>query len=152
MNYKFLAIFVSVLFVLSCLGMAFAHPGHGSEYVEEVSSSSDISHSSSVAQSSNSGSGSSSSSAGSSGGSSSSSAGSSGGSSSSSASNDKSVNPGNDVKNTNESLNNTTSNVNSSINETNDGNELFSLNNIIILIFVFIIGFLATVLIFKLFK
>ena len=41
MNYKFLAIFVSVLFVLSCLGMAFAHPGHGSEYVEEVSSSSD---------------------------------------------------------------------------------------------------------------
>ena len=54
--------------------------------------------------------------------------------------------------NTNESLNNTTSNVNSSINETNDGNELFSLNNIIILIFVFIIGFLATILIFKLFK
>ena len=41
MKYKYLALIISVIFIFSCFGVAFAHPGHGTEYVEEVSSSSD---------------------------------------------------------------------------------------------------------------
>ena len=40
MKYKYFAILITVVFILSCLNGVFAHPGHGTEYVEEVSSSS----------------------------------------------------------------------------------------------------------------
>ena len=39
MKFKHMAFLIMIMFVLSCFNIAFAHPGHGCEYVEEVSSS-----------------------------------------------------------------------------------------------------------------
>ena len=40
MNYKHFSLLISVIFIMSFVFMAVcAHPGHGSEYVEEVTSS-----------------------------------------------------------------------------------------------------------------
>ena len=40
MNYKHLSLLISLIFIMSFVSMAVcAHPGHGSEYIEEVPSS-----------------------------------------------------------------------------------------------------------------
>ena len=163
MKYKYLAILITVIFILSCLNGVFAHPGHGTEYVEEVSSSGSnspqsvspstsgggSSHSSGSSSGSSSSGGGSSHSSGSSSGSSSS----GGGSSHSSGNNvagssDTSTNDNLNYNSTNQSaVNNSSSNL-----VVNEDSQLFSITNILIILFALIIGFLAVILIFKLFK
>ena len=146
MKYKYLAILITVIFILSCLNGVFAHPGHGTEYVEEVSSSG--SNSPQSVSPSTSGGGSSHSSGSSSGSSSS-----GGGSSHSSGNNvagssDTSTNDNLNYNSTNQSaVNNSSSNL-----VVNEDSQLFSITNILIILFPLIIGFLAVILIFKLFK
>ncbi|MGN0176352.1 MAG: hypothetical protein ACI389_00760 [Methanobrevibacter sp.] len=56
MNYKYLSLLISIIFLISFVSTAIcAHPGHGSEYIEEVPSSQ--APSTSEVQSSSSGSG-----------------------------------------------------------------------------------------------
>lgn len=162
MNYKYLAILLTLIFVFSCFNGVFAHPGHGTEYVEEVSSSDSgsvqsvpsststggSSQSSSSSASSGSGSsGSVSSSSSSSGGSSSSGSSSSGQSSSSSGTvSSDTVNSDNGSSNTSE--------VNTSTNNQEEiqDSQLFSITNIIIILAALIIGFSVVMLISKFFK
>ncbi len=145
MKYKYLAILITVIFILSCLNGVFAHPGHGTEYVEEVSSSG--SNSPQSVSPSTSGGDSSQSSGSSSGGSS------GGGSSQSSGynvagSSDASTNDNLNHNSTNQSaVNNSSSNL-----VVNEDSQLFSITNILIIVFALIIGFLAVILISKLFK
>ncbi|WP_296885191.1 hypothetical protein [uncultured Methanobrevibacter sp.] len=145
MKYKYLAILITVIFILSCLNGVFAHPGHGTEYVEEVSSSGSSSPQS--VSPSTSGGDSSQSSGSSSGGSS------GGGSSQSSGynvagSSDASTNDNLNHNSTNQSaVNNSSSNL-----VVNEDSQLFSITNILIIVFALIIGFLAVILISKLFK
>ena len=146
MKYKYLAVLIITIFIFSCLNGVFAHPGHGTEYVEEVSSSG--SNSPQSVSPSTSGGGSSHSSGSSSGSSSS-----GGGSSHSSGNNvagssDTSTNDNLNYNSTNQSaVNNSSSNL-----VVNEDSQLFSITNILIILFALIIGFLAVILIFKLFK
>ncbi len=161
MKYKYLAILITVIFILSCLNGVFAHPGHGTEYVEEVSSSGSnspqsVSPSTSGGDSSQS---SGSSSGGSSGGGSSQSSGSSsGGSSGGGSSQSSGYNvAGSSDASTNDNLNHNSTNqsaVNNSSSNlvVNEDSQLFSITNILIIVFALIIGFLAVILISKLFK
>ena len=129
MKYKYLAILITVIFILSCLNGVFAHPGHGTEYVEEVSSSG--SNSPQSVSPSTSGGGSSHSSGNNVAGSS-----------------DTSTNDNLNYNSTNQSaVNNSSSNL-----VVNEDSQLFSITNILIILFALIIGFLAVILIFKLFK
>ena len=168
MKYKYLAILITLLFVFSCFNGVFAHPGHGTEYVEEVSSSdsspaqsapvyssggasSQSSGSSQSAAPSSSGSGSSASSG--SGGSSGGSSSSSGSSASSGQSSANAGTAGSDTTNS-ANISNNTSEVNTSadVQPANEDSQLFSMTNIIIMLAALVIGFLAVILISKFFK
>ena len=158
-----MSLLISIIFIFSFVSMAVcAHPGHGSEYVEEVpssqapatsqvqSSSGESSHSSSSGDSSSGSSGGSSSSSGGSGYSSTSKA--SGGSSSSDLSSDSSSGIS-EVKDnsTAENVNETNNGTNSSVNETlSENNGLFTVNNVIMLIIALFSGFFIAVIISKL--
>ena len=173
-KYKILALLISVIFIFSVASAAiYAHPGHGSEYAEEVTSS-DAGSSSHVSgsgggspSSGSSSSGSSGSHVSGSGGSSSGSSGSyvsgSGGSSSASfgGSSGSSSDVGDNLENsTQNDSNSSIEEVNSTTNDTNsdevdnnasEENNFFTLSNIILLVCFLLCGFFAVIILSKVF-
>ena len=159
MKYKKIALLISIIFIISFVAStACAHPGHGSEYVEEVTS--DVVHSSGSSTPSSSSSSSSSSSQSQSDSSSysySSSSKSSGSGSTYSTSDEiqgttYQESTSGSVVNDNSSeieVNKTNKNLTNDSSENTANNELFTVNNVILLICVMLCGFFITVIVSK---
>ena len=158
-KYKILALLISVIFIFSVASAAiYAHPGHGSEYAEEVTSS-DAGSSSHVSgsgggspSSGSSSSGSSGSHVSGSGGSSSASFGGSSGSSSDVGDNLENSTQ-NDSNSSIEEVNSTTNDTNSDEvdNNASEENNFFTLSNIILLVCFLLCGFFAVIILSKVF-
>ena len=161
MKYKKIALLISIIFIISFVAStACAHPGHGSEYVEEVTS--DVVHSSGSSTPSSSSSSSSSSSYSQSQSDSSSysysSSSKSSGSGSTYSTSDEiqgttyQESTSGSVVNDNSSeieVNKTNKNLTNDSSENTANNELFTVNNVILLICVMLCGFFITVIVSK---
>ena len=164
MKYKKIALLISIIFIISFVAStACAHPGHGSEYVEEVTS--DVVHSSGSSTPSSSSSSSSSSPSSSYSQSQSDSSSYSYSSSSKSSGSGSTYSTSDEIQGTTyqESTSGSVVNDNSSeieVNKTNKNltndssentanNELFTVNNVILLICVMLCGFFITVIVSK---
>ncbi|BDF81127.1 hypothetical protein [Methanobrevibacter smithii] len=157
MNFKNILLLISIIsLIFVCVGGVAAHPGHGHEYIEEVSSSSDSpqsapSHSSSYQQSHSSGS--------SSGSHNYQSKSSQGVAEKTYSSNGvkSSVNSQNDVSDSGDMNINEVNNSNTTDNTTADEvveetNPLFSTSNILIYIVVFLVGLFGSIFLIKIFS
>lgn len=157
MNFKNILLLISIIsLIFVCVGGVAAHPGHGHEYIEEVSSSSDSpqsapSHSGSYQQSHSSGS--------SSGSHNYQSKSSQGVAEKTYSSNGvkSSVNSQNDVSDSGDMNINEVNNSNTTDNTTADEvveetNPLFSTSNILIYIVVFLVGLFGSIFLIKIFS